>query len=159
MGAAGIMVEAALASIALFVWLSAEPGLVRAFAFNVILIGGVSTLLFNGNPLLKFDGYYVLSDILEIPNLAARANKYVIYLVQRYAFGIGGISSPATAPGEGTWFTVYALSAAIYRLSILLTIALYVASKLFFVGIALAIASVASTTRSVSMGPPSESRR
>ena len=144
-GAAGIMVEAGLASIALFVWLAAEPGLVRAFAFNIILIGGVSTLLFNGNPLLKFDGYYVLSDLLEIPNLGSRANKYVIYLIQRYAFGIGGISSPATARGEAGWFLLYALSAAIYRLSILLTIALYVASKLFFVGIALAIASVAST--------------
>jgi putative peptide zinc metalloprotease protein len=144
-GAAGIMVEAALASIALMVWIAVEPGLVRAFAFNVILIGGVSTLLFNGNPLLKFDGYYVLSDLLEIPNLGSRANKYVIYLIQRYAFGIGGISSPATAPGEAGWFVVYALGAAIYRLSILLTIALYVASKLFFVGIALAIASVAST--------------
>jgi putative peptide zinc metalloprotease protein len=144
-GAAGIMVEAGLASIALFVWIAAEPGLVRAFAFNVILIGGVSTLLFNGNPLLKFDGYYVLSDLLEIPNLGSRANKYVIYLIQRYAFGIGGISSPATARGEAGWFLVYALSAAIYRLSILLTIALYVASKLFFVGIALAMASVATT--------------
>jgi putative peptide zinc metalloprotease protein len=144
-GAAGIMVEAGLASIALFIWIAAEPGLVRAFAFNVILIGGVSTLLFNGNPLLKFDGYYVLSDLLEIPNLGTRANKYAIYLIQRYAFGIGGISSPATAPGEAGWFLLYALGAAIYRLSILLTIALYVASKLFFVGIALAIASVAST--------------
>jgi putative peptide zinc metalloprotease protein len=144
-GAAGIMVEAGLASIALFVWIAAEPGLVRAFAFNVILIGGVSTLLFNGNPLLKFDGYYVLSDLLEIPNLGSRANKYVIYLIQRYAFGIRGISSPATAKGEAGWFLVYALSAAIYRLSILLTIALYVASKLFFVGIALAMASVATT--------------
>ncbi len=144
-GAAGIMVEAGLASIALLVWIAAEPGLVRAFAFNVILIGGVSTLLFNGNPLLKFDGYYVLSDLLEIPNLGSRANKYLVYLVQRYAFGIGGISSPATARGEAGWFLVYALSAAIYRLSILLTIALYVASKLFFVGIALAIASVATT--------------
>jgi putative peptide zinc metalloprotease protein len=144
-GAAGIMVEAALASIALFVWVSAEPGLVRAFAFNVILIGGVSTLLFNGNPLLKFDGYYVLSDLLEIPNLGSRANKYVVYFVQRYAFGVGGLSSPATASGEAGWFMVYALSAAIYRLSILLTIALYVASKLFFIGIGLAIASVAST--------------
>src|ERR1700722_15385474 len=144
-GAAGIMVEAALASIALLVWIGVEPGMVRAFAFNIILIGGVSTLLFNGNPLLKFDGYYVLSDLLEIPNLRTRANKYVIYLIQRYAFGIGGISSVATAPGEAGWFAVYALSAAIYRLSILLTIALYVASKLFFVGIALAIASVATT--------------
>jgi putative peptide zinc metalloprotease protein len=144
-GAAGIMVEAALASIALLVWIGVEPGMVRAFAFNIILIGGVSTFLFNGNPLLKFDGYYVLSDLLEIPNLGTRANKYVIYLIQRYAFGIGGISSMATAPGEAGWFAVYALSAAIYRLSILLTIALYVASKLFFVGIALAIVSVAST--------------
>jgi putative peptide zinc metalloprotease protein len=144
-GAAGIMVEAGLASIALCVWIAAEPGLVRAFAFSVILIGGVSTLLFNGNPLLKFDGYYVLSDLLEIPNLGSRANKYVIYLIQRYAFGIGGIWPPVTAAGEAGWFLLYAISAAVYRLSILLTIALYVASKLFFVGIALAIASVAMT--------------
>jgi putative peptide zinc metalloprotease protein len=144
-GAAGIMVEAGLASIALFVWLAVEPGMVRAFAFTVILIGGVSTLLFNGNPLLKFDGYYVLSDLLEIPNFGTRANKYMIYLIQRYVFGVSRISSPTTAPGEARWFFIYALSATLYRLSILLTIALYVASKLFFVGIALAIASVAST--------------
>jgi putative peptide zinc metalloprotease protein len=143
--AAGIMVEAGLASIALMVWIAAEPGLVRAFAFNVILIGGVSTLLFNGNPLLKFDGYYILSDLLEIPNLGSRANKYVLYLVQRHVFGVSGLSSPATAAGEAGWFLVYALSAAIYRLSILLTISLYVASKLFFIGIALAIVSIATT--------------
>jgi putative peptide zinc metalloprotease protein len=142
-GAAGIMVEAALASIAVLVWVSAEPGLVRALAFNVILIGGLSTLLFNGNPLLKFDGYYVLSDLLEIPNLAARANKHVIYLIQRYAFGIlDGISSPVTARGEAAWFVLYALGALAYRLSIMLTIALFVAGKLFFVGVALAVASI-----------------
>ena len=143
--AAGIMVEAGLASVALFVWLAAEPGFVRAFSYNVMLIGGVSTLLFNGNPLLKFDGYYVLSDLLEIPNLGSRANKYITYLIQRYAFGISGVASPATAPGEGFWFFAYAIGAASYRLSILLTIALYVAGKLFFVGIALSIASVVTT--------------
>jgi putative peptide zinc metalloprotease protein len=134
-----------LASVAVLVWVSAEPGMVRALAFNIILIGGLSTLLFNGNPLLKFDGYYVLSDLVEIPNLAARANKHVIYLIQRHAFGIEGISSPVTARGEATWFVFYALGALAYRLSIMLTIALFVASKLFFVGIALAIASVATT--------------
>ena len=53
-GAAGILVEIFLASLALFIWLNAEEGLVRAFAFNVMLIGGVSTLFFNGNPLLRF---------------------------------------------------------------------------------------------------------
>lgn len=143
--AAGIMVEAALASIAVLVWVAAEPGLVRALAFNVILIGGVSTLFFNGNPLLKFDGYYVLADLLEIPNLAGRANKYVLYLVQRYAFAIEGTSSPVTARGEAPWFVAYAIGATLYRLSIMITIALLVASKLFFLGVGLAILSVANT--------------
>ena len=41
----------------------------------VMLIAGVSTVLFNANPLLRFDGYYILSDLLEIPNLATRANR------------------------------------------------------------------------------------
>jgi putative peptide zinc metalloprotease protein len=143
--AAGILVEGAIASIALLVWLSVEPGFVRAFSYNVMLIGGISTLLFNGNPLLKFDGYYVLSDLVEIPNLGPRANKYITYLIQRYAFGIAGVASAATARGEAGWFFLYAVAATAYRLSIMLTIALYIAGKLFFVGILLSIASVATT--------------
>jgi putative peptide zinc metalloprotease protein len=75
--AAGIAVELFLAAIALFVWLAVEPGWVHHIAYAVMLVGGVSTLLFNGNPLLRFDGYYVLADWLEIPNLAAKANLYL----------------------------------------------------------------------------------
>ena len=75
-GAAGMIVEVFLAALALYVWLAVEDGLVRAMAFNVMLIAGVSTVMFNGNPLLRFDGYYMLSDLLEIPNLAQRANTY-----------------------------------------------------------------------------------
>ena len=86
-GAAGMIVEMSLAALALIVWLTVEPGLLRAFAFNVMLIGGVSTLLFNGNPLLRYDGYYVLSDLVEIPNLAQRSTRYSCYLIQRYLFG------------------------------------------------------------------------
>ena len=48
-----------------------EPGLVRALAYNVMLIAGVSTVLFNGNPLLRYDGYYILADLLEIPEPGA----------------------------------------------------------------------------------------
>ena len=76
-GAIGIMVELFLGSLALFVWLGAEPGAVHAVAYNVMLISGVSTILFNGNPLLRFDGYYVLADALEIPNLGSRLTKYL----------------------------------------------------------------------------------
>jgi len=74
-GAAGILVETALAAIAIIIWIYGSPGIGRAIAFNVILIGGVSTLLFNGNPLLRFDAYFILSDLIEIPNLGSRATR------------------------------------------------------------------------------------
>ncbi|MFW6161741.1 MAG: hypothetical protein ACODAJ_03175, partial [Planctomycetota bacterium] len=61
-GAVGMMSEVFLASIALFVWLGTEPGTLRAIAYNVIFIASVSSVLFNGNPLLRFDAYYILSD-------------------------------------------------------------------------------------------------
>jgi len=141
-GAMGILVELFLAALALFVWLNVEEGLVRAVAFNVMLIGGVSTLFFNGNPLLRFDGYYVLSDLLEIPNLGNRGNRYIGYLVQRYLFGIHDAESPATARGESGWLFVYAVASFCYRLFIVTVIALFVASRFFVIGIVLALWAV-----------------
>ena len=136
---AGILVEALLAAIAMIVWESAESGMVRAFAFNVMLIGGVSTLFFNGNPLLRFDGYYVLSDIIEIPNLGRRANQYLGYALQKYLLGADPPTNPATAPGEPAWFLFYAIASFVYRLFIFTAIVLLVASKFFSLGIFLAI--------------------
>ncbi len=143
-GGAGIMVELLLAALATIVWVAVEPGLVRAIAFNVMLIGGVSTMLFNGNPLLRFDGYYVLCDILEIPNLGSRANRYIFYLVQRYGFGVEDLTSPADLPAERGWFLVYGLAAFAYRVFIMIAIALFVAGQLFFIGVLLAIWAVVS---------------
>lgn len=141
-GGAGILVELVLATIALFVWLDAEPGLVRTLAFNVMLIGGISTLLFNGNPLLRFDGYYVLADLVEIPNLGQRSNKYLFYLAQRYLFGAEDAVSPVTSPGEKKWFVGYAVSAFCYRILIMVVIISFVATKFFIVGVLLAIWAV-----------------
>ena len=138
-GSAGMMVELLLAALALFLWLNLEDGLLKAFAFNVMLIGGVSTLLFNGNPLLRFDGYYVLADLIEIPNLGPRSNRYIGYLIQRYLFGVDTAVSPVTAPGEAGWFFFYAIAAFCYRLFITFTIILFVASEFFFVGVILGI--------------------
>ena len=64
-----------------------EPGMVRSVAYNVVLIAGVSTLLFNINPLLRFDGYYIFSDLIEIPNLRTRANRHFTYLTERFLLG------------------------------------------------------------------------
>ncbi len=119
-------------------WVHLEPGLARAFAFNVMLIAGVSTILFNGNPLLKFDGYYVLADLVEIPNLAARANQYLLYLIQRYLFGVSESDSPVTAPGERSWFVLYGLLSLAYRLFIVAVIVLFVAGQFFVIGVLLA---------------------
>jgi putative peptide zinc metalloprotease protein len=138
-GASGIAVEMFLGALALFVWLSVESGTVHAVAYNVMLISGVSTLLFNGNPLLRFDGYYVLADALEIPNLGARSNKYLGYLVQRYLFRVVDAESPADSPGERFWFVVYGIAAFCYRMFIMFVIILYVGGKFFTIGILLAI--------------------
>lgn len=142
-GGAGILVELFLAAAAMLVWTQLDDGLLRALCFNVMLIGGVSTLLFNGNPLLRFDGYYVFADWLEIPNLGQRANKYVFHLLKRHLFGLKETESPVTARGERAWFLGYATSAFVYRMFVMIGIALLVAGQLFFVGVLLAIWSVA----------------
>ncbi|SDK71837.1 putative peptide zinc metalloprotease protein [Franzmannia pantelleriensis] len=144
-GAAGILVEVFLAALAMFVWAMAEPGMLRALAFNVMLIAGVSTLLFNGNPLLRFDAYYVLADYLEIPNLFNRANQQVTYLVKRYLLGRREVTSQAESRRESAWLVVYALASFAYRLVIMVFIAVFVATRYLFVGILLALWSISMT--------------
>jgi putative peptide zinc metalloprotease protein len=138
-GASGIMVELVLASIAMWIWTEAQPGLLRSVAFNAMLIGGVSTLFFNGNPLLRFDGYYVFADALEIPNLGTRATQFLGYLVQKYVLRSKSAEAPLATPGEKRWFVGYGLSAFVYRLFIMVTIVTFVAGQWFFVGILLAL--------------------
>ncbi len=140
-GAAGMLVELVLAAVALMVWISVQPGVVRTFAYNVIFIAGVSTVVFNANPLLRFDGYYILADLLEIPNLRSRANAYLGYLTERYLFGRDdALAAPAT-PGERVWFVLFAVASFAYRLIVAVGIVLFIAGKFFFVGVLLAVAS------------------
>ena len=137
--AAGIIVELLLASFALFIWLNVEPGLVKDIAFNIMLIGGISTLLFNGNPLLRYDAYYILSDAIDIPNLANRSNKYIGYLLLHYIFGANGIINPVKASGESAWFFMYSILSFCYRMFILFVIVLFISQQYFFVGLALGV--------------------
>lgn len=143
-GAAGIMVELFLAAVAFYVWLLVEPGIVSAVAFNIMLIGSISTVLFNGNPLLRYDGYYILADAVAIPNLASRANRYLGYLTQRYLLGLSGVAAPNTARGERAWFILYGLSAFSYRLLVLALISLWLIQELFFAGVVLAVWTLTS---------------
>ena len=137
-GAAGMAAELFVASLAFYAWLLIEPGVARAVLFNVMLIAGVSTLIFNGNPLLRYDAYYILADLVEIPNLAARALRYWAYLIERYALGVRDAEAPARSRGEKAWFVFYGVAASVYRILVTVVIALFIASRFFVVGVLLA---------------------
>ena len=138
-GAAGMIVEVFVAALALYVWLAVEEGFVRALAYSVMLIAGITTVLFNGNPLLRYDGYYILSDILEIPNLAQRATRYWGYLLERYVFRTEDFREFFATRGERIWLLLYAPASFLYRVAIMLAIAIFIASKYLAVGVAIAV--------------------
>lgn len=143
-GAAGMLVETFVAALAMVVWVSVEPGLVRTIAFNVISIAGVSTIVFNINPLMRLDGYFILSDLIGIPNLSQRASRYWGDLAERRL--LGATSEPMTlAPGERAWLVAYAPLSLVYRVIVAIGIALFVAQTLFFVGVVIALLSLATT--------------
>jgi putative peptide zinc metalloprotease protein len=137
-GAAGMVVEVFLASIALLLWIQAEPGILRAVLYDVMLVAGVSTVLFNGNPLLRYDGYYMLADWVQIPNLRARANQYLARIVEHRLFGLPE-NDTQHAPGERAWFAFYAVASFLYRTFVMCAIALFIASQYFFIGVLLAL--------------------
>jgi len=141
-GAAGIAVELFLGSLALFVWLTTEPGAVRAIAYNVMLISGISTLLFNGNPLLRFDGYFVAADALELPNLAQRSSRYWQVGAKRTLLGLSAMRLPGLARGERGWLLAYAPLSFVYRGVLLLSLAVVLADLSAWLGlIVLALAT------------------
>lgn len=138
-GAAGMLTELFIAALAFYLWILLEPGLARSLTYNAIVLASVTTLLFNANPLLRYDGYYVLADWAEIPNLGTRANKYWQYLAERYLFGVKQSEPPPATPGERRWFLGYAPLAFAYRMFVLFGIAIFVAQQYFFLGVLLAL--------------------
>jgi len=129
-GMSGAMAELATAAVAAIIWAHTSTGTLHIIAYNVIFIASVSTLLFNGNPLLRFDAYYVLSDLIEIPNLSHRSKNFLYYLVKRYFWGLKKIQSPAYSPGERIWFILYGLTSTVYRVFICVRILLFLNDRL-----------------------------
>jgi putative peptide zinc metalloprotease protein len=137
-GAAGMVVELFLASLALYFWLNAQPGVLRTLAYNAIFIAGTSTLFFNANPLLRYDGYYILADLLEIPNLRNRSNSYLLYLCERYLFGNDDAEPPDSTSSERFWFVSFGLLSFFYRILVITAILMFIGKK--FLGLGLLIA-------------------
>ncbi len=130
-GAAGMFVELAIAAVAAIVWANTPEGsAIHAVCYNIMFVASISSLLFNGNPLLRYDAYYILSDLLEMPNLSQRSKDYIYYLVKRYAWGVRQARSPAHTPGERVWFVFYGVASTLYRIFIFAMILLFLTDRL-----------------------------
>jgi putative peptide zinc metalloprotease protein len=140
--AGGIIFELFVAGICAFVWAKTGSGTVHSLAYNMMLVASVSTLLFNINPLLKLDGYYILSDILDIPNLHQRVKLHFTHIVERYIFGLSSSFSPSGNIKEAAILMTYGIPSFAYRLLIYTGIILFIADKFFIFGLILALSGI-----------------
>jgi len=129
-GMSGVMVELAGAAIAAIVWANTSTGALHIIAYNIIFVASISTLVFNGNPLLRFDAYYVLSDLIEIPNLSQRSKNYIYYVVKKYCWKLKVLHCPAHSIGERIWFVFYGIASIAYRVFICIRILLFLNDRL-----------------------------
>ena len=143
-GAAGMIVELFIAAIAAFFWAHTGPGIMHSLAYNIMFVASVSTLIFNLNPLMRFDGYYILSDLLEIPNLNQRATMQLRHLAEANLFGVKNSESPAGTRREAGWLTAFGLTSGVYRVFVLTGILLFVADRFLIVGIVMAVVCLIS---------------
>ena len=138
-GAAGMVAELFIASLAAMYWAVSGQGALHSLAYNIMFVASVSTVLFNANPLLRLDGYYILSDLLDIPNLSARSTEYIRYLLEHFIFNYNGAVSSAKNRQEAIELTLYGVLSAIYKVMISLGIILFIADKWLILGTILAI--------------------
>lgn len=117
-GAGGMVVELFIAALLAFIWLNTAPDtLLGQLSYNAMLIASFSTVIFNANPLLRYDGYYMLSDWLEIPNLQMKSREYFFGLFKRHIFRVKS-QQPLPSPGQRAWLFVYHILSSVYRVFI-----------------------------------------
>jgi putative peptide zinc metalloprotease protein len=112
---AGILSEVVIATISIYVWYFSKAGLVNSVAFYLAAVSLISSVLFNGNPLLKFDGYFVLTDLLRIPNLQSKSFGFIRYLFLNQALGIESVKRAYASLRDQIIFVVYGVSSLVYR--------------------------------------------
>lgn len=140
-GVSGLMVELFVAGIAAMVWGATGAGTLNALAYNMVFIASVSTVLFNANPLLRYDGYYILSDLLDQPNLHGRATKLWRHLVEKHAFGLReglATENPAGSRADAVGLAVFAALSGVYRVIVFGGILLFVGSRFLLIGVIMA---------------------
>ena len=124
-GAAGMYIEVLLAAFAIFGWWFSEPGMFNYLCLNLFFVSTVTTVIFNANPLMRYDGYYMLSDFLEIPNLRPKADKLLKEKFAWYCLGIESRPDPFMPQRGQGWFVLFAVAANLYRWVVMFAILMF----------------------------------
>lgn len=126
-GAAGMYVEIVMAAICTFIWWNTQPGVIHYMALNVIFLCSVTTLLFNANPLLRYDGYYMLSDYLEIPNMGQKSRTSMLSKLKVWCLGMEPVNSRLLPQRNQVSFAIYSVASFVYRWFIMIAIFWFIA--------------------------------
>lgn len=125
-GAAGMYVEMIIASVATYIWWFSDPATtINQICLSVMFICSVSTVIFNGNPLLRFDGYYILSDLAEIPNLRQKATTALRRLLVDWCLGLEQPEDPFLPKKNQIFLAVYTVAAVAYRWIVVFSIMMF----------------------------------
>lgn len=142
-GAAGMIFELFLASIMAFIWIATKDSgsIVAMIAFNAMIVASVSTVIFNANPLLRYDGYYILADWLEIANFQQKSSEYALGLIRRHLFRVKQ-QMPLPPASQRAWMLPYAIASSIYRIFIGIMIVVMVTYTVPIIGVLMALGGV-----------------
>jgi putative peptide zinc metalloprotease protein len=135
--AAGIITELMFAAVAAIVWSVTQPGVLNSLCYTIVILCSVDNLIRNGNPLLRYDGYYVLIDYLDIPSLRTRSRKYLLDLMKKKILRMD-IEMPDLSPRLKRIFLVYGSLSSAYTLFIITAIIGLVGRKFFIIGVIMA---------------------
>lgn len=137
-GVAGVLAELGVAAVAALLWANTAPGAINAIAYNVIFVASVSSALFNLNPLLRFDGYHMLVDLIDVPNLFQRSREQLRYLAERFILALPNAQPAARTRTEAWLLPLYGVSSIVYWLMLMSTIVFFIAGEYLDLGVALA---------------------
>ncbi len=143
---AGMYFESIAAMFALALWVATPPGTLHDAAHYAVVLSTIVTIAFNANPLMRYDGYYVLSDALGIPNLRAEADRCLRSWASRLLYGV---KRRGTGRGKlhGAGLAAFGVAGSLYKIVLLLGISLVIAQKLPLVGFGVAGLYVLQTVK------------
>ena len=134
-GLGGMIPELFYAALAAFVWAGTGPGTLNSLAYNTMVVASVSTIIFNINPLLRFDGYYILADLFDSPNLQPRSSRHWLHLIEKRVFHCNLLESPARSKEEAWWLGIFGAASWVYRMFVTIAIILLVVDRYFGIGL------------------------